>query len=198
MGLHMGDTSAQVGLLLINAIAGFFLFIVVLRFMLQAVRADFYNPISQFLVKASNPLLVPIRKIVPGFAGFDMAALVLILLIQLVAITLSLLAAGWPLPIPNMLIWAVLGTIGLFLKLYFWGILIIVISSWIAPQSSNPALLLIRQLVEPLTSRIRKILPDMGGLDLSPIVIFLVIQVCQVILVGMARNTGAPGFIIGL
>ena len=194
----MGDTSAQVGLLLINAIAGFFLFVVVLRFMLQAVRADFYNPISQFLVKASNPLLIPLRKIVPGFGGLDMAAIVLILFIQLAAITLSLLAAGYPLPFPNIIIWAALGTVGLFLKLYFWGILVVVISSWLAPQSSNPALLLIRQLVEPLTSRIRKLLPDMGGLDLSPIIIFLTIQVFEVILNGMARSAGAPGFVIGL
>jgi len=194
----MENTSSEVALLLINASAGFFLLIVMLRFMLQAVRADFYNPISQFIVKVSSPVLVPIRKIVPGMAGFDIAAIVLILIIQVLAITLSMLASGYSIQPINIAIWAALGSVGLFLKLYFWGILIIVISSWIAPQSSNPALLLVRQLVEPLMGRIRKALPDMGGLDLSPIIVFLVIQVCQVILVGMARDTGAPGFIIGL
>ncbi len=195
----MESTAAQVGLLLVNAVAGFFLFIVVLRFLLQAVRADFYNPISQFVIKATTPLLTPIRKIVPGFGGFDIAALVLLVALQLVAIVLSLLLLSYTqLPVTNILMWAVLGSVGLFLKLYFWGILIMIISSWIAPQSQNPALLLIRQLVDPVMKPIRKMLPDMGGLDISPIIVFLSIQVLEVILIGMARGTGAPGFIIGL
>ncbi len=195
----MESTAAQVGLLLVNAVAGFFLFIVVLRFLLQAVRADFYNPISQFVIKATTPLLTPIRKIVPGFGGFDIAALVLLVAIELVAIVLSLLMLNYTqLPVTNILIWAVLGSVGLFLKLYFWGILIMIVASWIAPQSQNPALMLIRQLVEPVMKPIRKMLPDMGGLDISPIIVFLGIQVLEVILIGMARGSGAPGFIIGL
>jgi YggT family protein len=195
----MGSTAAQVGLLLINAVAGFFLFIIVLRFLLQAVKADFYNPISQFILKATNPILIPVRKVVPGFGGFDIAALVVLVIVELVAITLSLIMTNYsPLPIPNIAIWALLGSVGLFLKLYFWGILIMIISSWLAPQSQNPALLLIRQIVDPVMKPIRSMLPDMGGIDLSPIIIFLSIQVCEVILIGMARSTGAPGFIIGL
>jgi YggT family protein len=195
----MGSTAAQVGLLLVNAVAGFFLFIIVLRFLLQAVKADFYNPISQFILKATNPILIPVRKVVPGFGGFDIAALVVLVIVELVAITLSLIMTNYsPLPIPNIAIWALLGSVGLFLKLYFWGILIMIISSWLAPQSQNPALLLIRQIVDPVMKPIRSMLPDMGGIDLSPIIIFLSIQVCEVILIGMARSTGAPGFIIGL
>ncbi len=195
----MESTAAQVGLLLVNAVAGFFLFIIVLRFLLQAARADFYNPISQFVIKATNPLLVPVRKLVPGFGGFDIAALVLLVAVELVAIILSLLIMDYsPLPVTNIAIWAVLGGVGLFLKLYFWGILIMIVASWLAPQSQNPALLLLRQIVEPVMKPIRKMLPDMGGLDISPIIVFLAIQVLEVILVGMARSSGAPGFIIGL
>ncbi len=195
----MGSTAAQVGLLLVNAVAGFFLFIIVLRFLLQAVRADFYNPISQFVIKATNPLLVPVRKLVPGFGGFDIAALVLLVAVELVAIILSLLIMNYsPLPVTNIAIWAVLGAVGLFLKLYFWGILIMIVASWLAPQSHNPALLLLRQIVDPVMKPIRKMLPDMGGLDISPIIVFLGIQVLEVILIGMARSSGAPGFIIGL
>ncbi len=195
----MGSTAAQVGLLLVNAVAGFFLFIIVLRFLLQAARADFYNPISQFVIKATNPLLVPVRKLVPGFGGFDIAALVLLVAVELVAIILSLLIMDYsPLPVTNIAIWAVLGGVGLFLKLYFWGILIMIVASWLAPQSQNPALVLLRQIVEPVMKPIRKMLPDMGGLDISPIIVFLAIQVLEVILIGMARSSGAPGFIIGL
>lgn len=194
----MGSASVQIGLLLVNALAGFLLFIVLLRFILQAVRADFYNPISQFVVKASNPLVIPLRKVVPGFGGFDWAAIVLLILVQMVAISLSMMIAGYGLPLASIAVWALLGTAGLFLKLYFWGLLIMVISSWLAPQSDNPALLLLRQILEPVMAPIRKLLPDMGGFDISPIILFLVINVFEIVLITMARQTGAPGFIIGL
>lgn len=194
----MVDASSQIGLLLVNAIAGFFIFVVLLRFLLQAVRADFYNPISQFIVKASNPMLVPARKLIPGFGGYDLAAIAVLLVIELVAMTLSLLIMGWPLPIVNMMLWAVLGTIGLFFKLFFWGLLIMVIVSWIAPNNYNPAVELLKQIIEPLMSPIRKIMPDMGGMDISPIIAFLLINVFEIILVTFARQTGAPSFVIGL
>ncbi|MFY0700572.1 MAG: YggT family protein [Bermanella sp.] len=194
----MESASAQIGLLLVNAAAGFFLFIVLLRFLLQAVKADFYNPISQFVVKASNPLIIPLRKVIPGFAGFDWAAIALLIIVQIMAISLSLLIAGYGLPWANIAVWALLGTSGLFLKLYFWGLLIMVISSWLAPQSGNPALLLLRQILEPVMAPIRKLLPDMGGFDISPIILFLTINVFEILLISTARQTGAPGFIIGL
>lgn len=194
----MESASTQIGLLLVNAIAGFFLFVVILRFMLQAVRADFYNPISQFVVKATNPALVPMRKVIPGLGGYDLASIVLALIVEVVAIVLSLLIVGWPLPVANIIIWALLGTVGLFLKLYFWGLLIMIISSWIAPQSYNPALMLLRQIIEPPMAPIRKLMPDMGGLDISPIIAFLLINVFEIILLTLAKNNSAPGFIIGL
>ncbi len=194
----MGSASVQIGLLLVNALAGFFLFVVLLRFLLQAVRADFYNPISQFVVKATNPFIVPLRKVIPGFGGFDWAAIALLIIVQIIAITLSLLIAGYGLPYDSIAIWAVLGTSGLFLKLYFWGLLISIIASWLAPQSYNPALMLLRQILEPVMAPIRKVLPDMGGLDISPIILFLVINVFEIMLIATARETGAPGFIIGL
>ncbi|EAT13029.1 YggT family protein [Bermanella marisrubri] len=192
------DVSSQIGLMVINTIAGLYLFIVVLRFLLQAARANFYNPISQFVVKATAPVLNPLRKIVPGFGGFDWASIVLAVVVQMLAIGLSLLVAGYGTPVEKIIIWSLLGTVGLFLKLYFWGILIMVISSWIAPQSSNPALELLHQIIEPVMKPIRKVMPDMGGLDLSPIIAFLLINICNVILANFVMKTGAPGFIIGL
>lgn len=73
-----------------------------------------------------------------------------------------------------------------------------IVASWIAPQSHNPALLLLRQIIEPPMKPIRKLMPDMGGLDLSPIIAFLIINIFQILLVSFAREAGAPGFIIGL
>ena len=194
----MESTASQIGLLLVNTLAGFYMFIVVLRFLLQAVRADFHNPISQFIVKATSPVLVPIRKVMPGFGGYDIAALVLLFILECIAISVSIAMVGWPISVSNIAVWALLGSIGLFLKLYFWGLLITIIASWLAPQSYNPALLLLKQIIEPVMEPIRKRMPDMGGLDLSPIVIILLIKIFEVILMNVAISTGAPGFIIGL
>ena len=170
-----------------------------MRFLLQLVRADFYNPISQFIVKATNPPLIPMRKIIPGFGGIDVASLVLALIVQAIAIALIMLIKGFQ-PPADVIIWAAIGVMSLFLKIYFWGLLITVIASWIAPSSYNPALILINQILEPAMRPIRKLMPDMGGIDLSPIMMFLAIQVLEVLLVrGLAISSGMPaGIIIGL
>lgn len=190
----------QAGMLIINTLVGLYLLIIVLRFLLQLVRADFYNPISQFIVKATNPLLVPLRKIIPGFGGVDVASIVLAIAIQAIAIILILLLSNFPLPLPQILVWSAVGILSLILKVYFWGLLVTVIASWIAPNSYNPALILINQILEPAMKPIRKMLPDMGGIDISPIIMFLAIQVLEVLLVqGIARSSGMmSGLIIGL
>lgn len=198
----MGVTS-QIGLLLVNAILGFYLFSIVLRFLLQVARADYRNPVSQFIVKVTNPVLAPMRRFIPGFGGLDIASLVLALLVEMVAITLSaLFLLGfdfYALPSGvNIFAWAVLGVCGLFLKFYFWGLLISVIASWIAAGSYNPALILLQQVLEPVMRPVRRLLPDTGGIDISPIVVFLSIQVLEILLHYVAQQSSAPGFIIGL
>lgn len=189
----------QVGMLVINTLVGLYLLVVVMRFLLQLVRADFYNPISQFIVKATNPPLIPLRKIIPGWGGIDIASLVLALIIQAIAIALILLLNGIQ-PSVEVLLWAAIGLISLLLKIFFWGLLITVIASWIAPNSYNPALILINQILEPAIQPIRKLMPDMGGIDLSPLIAFLLIQVLEILLVqGLAQATRMPsGLVMGI
>lgn len=189
----------QVGMLVVNTFVGLYLLVVILRFLLQLVRADFYNPISQFIVKATNPLLVPLRKVIPGFGGIDLASLVLALLVQTLGIALILMINNI-MPVPQILLWAVVGVLNLILKIYFWGLLISVIASWIAPGSYNPALILIGQILEPVTRPVRKILPDMGGIDISPIILFLLIQVVEILVVrGLAQMVSMPsGVVMGI
>lgn len=193
---------ANVGLLLINTIGSLALLIVMLRFLLQLVRADFYNPISQMVVKLTNPLLLPLRRVIPGFGGLDVASLVLAYGIQIIVMALVLLIAGMGGNIPwaNLLVWAPLGLFALLLNIYFWGLIITVIASWIAPNSYNPALILINQILEPVVRPIRAKMPDMGGIDLSPIVVFLLIQVLEIIVIGpLAQMLSVPrGLMIGL
>lgn len=193
---------ANVGLLLINTIGSLALLIVLLRFLLQLVRADFYNPISQMIVKLTSPLLNPLRRVIPGFGGLDIASLLLAYGIQIVTMALILLVAGVGKDIPwaNLLVWAPLGLFGLLLKIYFWGLIITVIASWIAPNSYNPALILINQILEPVVRPIRAKMPDLGGIDLSPIVVFLLIQVLEIIVIGpLAQMLAVPrGLMFGL
>ena len=198
----MGVTS-QIGLLLVNAMLGFYLFNVLLRFLLQVAQADYRNPLSQFVVKLTNPVLAPMRRFIPGFGGLDIASLVLALIVEMVAIILSaLFLLGFDFySLPSALTlfsWAVLGICGLFLKFYFWGLLVSVIASWIAAGSYNPALVLLHQVLEPVMRPVRRMLPDMGGIDISPIIVFLGIQVLEILLHYAAQQSGAPGFVLGL
>jgi YggT family protein len=188
---------SQVGLLLINTVGSMVLFIVMLRFLLQLVRADFYNPISQFIVKFTNPLLIPLRRVIPGFGGLDMASLALAYGVQLLTMAAILLVAGYQVPWANVFIWALVGILSLMVNIYFWGLIIVVIASWIAPNSYNPALILINQILEPVIRPIRAKMPDMGGLDLSPIAVFLLIQIFEImVLRPLAAMTGVPGGMI--
>jgi len=192
---------SQVGLLLVNTIGSLILLIFLLRFLLQLVRADFYNPISQFIVRFSNPLLVPLRRMIPGFGGLDIASLVLAYATQLLLMAAILLVAGeTSLPWMNLVFWALIGVFSLLVNIYFWGLLIVVIASWIAPNSYNPALILINQILDPVMRPIRRMMPDLGGIDLSPIMLMLAIQVVEIlILYPAAQATMMPkALVIGL
>lgn len=172
----------QVGLLLINTVGSLFALVVLMRFLLQLVRADFYNPISQFIVKATNPLLLPLRRVVPGLGGLDLASLLLAWVVQCIYIGVIAMMLGFGLPWVNILVWGTIGLVSLLFSIYFWGLLIVVIASWIAPNSYNPALILINQLLEPVIAPIRAKMPDMGGLDLSPMIFILLLKVAEILL----------------
>ncbi len=151
---------------------------VLIRFLLQLVRADFYNPISQAIVKATSPLLNPIRKIIPGYGGVDMASLVLALILQIILLYVLLLMGGYSLaaiPFPSILISSLVKLCIEFLNIYMFSLIIIAIASWVAPNSYNPGLMLLLQITEPLTSRIRKVIPPLGGLDFSLMVLVIII-----------------------
>ena len=185
---------------LIQTLLSLYLLAMLLRFLLQLVRADFYNPICQFLVKITNPLVVPLRKVIPGFAGLDMASLLLAILLQLGGIVALLLINGLGLPnILLLLTWSLLGVIGLLVNIYFFALLAMIILSWVAPGSNHPAIYLLFQITEPVMAPFRKALPPMGGMDFSPILVFILINVIQIALRHMAAGIGLrPALVIGL
>jgi YggT family protein len=171
-----------------------------LRFVLQLVRADFYNPISQFLVKVTNPLVIPLRKVIPGIGGLDLASLLLAMLLQMAGIVILLLLYGLGLPnIFVLLIWSALALVGLLVNIYFFALLAMIILSWVAAGSRHPAILLLYQITEPVMAPFRKALPSMGGMDFSPILVFILINIVQIALRHMAAAVGLhPALAIGL
>lgn len=156
---------------IINFVGSAYIGLVLLRFLCQLVRADYYNPISKTLVKLTNPLLVPFRKIIPGVGGIDWAALTLALLLQVALIFAVQLLFGSLFLSFKIFPFALVALIGLALNFYFYGMIILVIASFVAPGTYNPAVNLLNQLIDPLLRPIRKILPPMGGLDFSPMVL---------------------------
>ncbi len=166
---------------LINTLFDIYLMIVLLRIWLQWTRADFYNPLSQFIVKATHPILAPMRRIIPSIGSLDMAAVVLALLVALlkfVAFTLLASAAFQPLPLLMFSLLLVLKQAG---SLLFWMLVLRAILSWVS-QGRSPVDHVLLQLTEPLLSPIRRIIPPMGGLDLSVLVLFLILQAINIFL----------------
>lgn len=176
------------------------LFAVLLRFILQAVRADFYNPICQFVVRVTNPVVIPLRRVIPGFAGQDIASLLLALLLQLLAIVtmLVLYSAGLP-NVAVLLAWSAVGLLALVVNIYFFALLAMIIISWVAGGSRHPAIVLLHQITEPVMAPFRRLLPTAGGLDFSPILVFILINVIQIALRHLATGIGLhPALVVGL
>lgn len=186
----------EIAIYLIQTAIGLYLLIMLMRFVLQLSLADFYNPISQFLVTATNPLLLPLRRIMPARGRFDPASLLLAVLIQLIGIVALLWLNGFPpasMPsITLMLAWSVIAVIGLLVKIYFFALLGMIILSWVAPGTANPAALLMHQITEPVMAPFRSMLPSMGGIDFSPILLFVLINIIQIALRNFAVGLQLP------
>ena len=176
---------------LIEAIFGLYMIAVLLRLVLQYVRADFYNPICKFLVKVTNPPLKPLRRIIPGVAGLDMASVVLLILLQLVKLFLIELTMGNTIGIAELTVRSLGELIALVLNMYMVTILIQVVLSWVGSGGQNPAVSLLYYINEPILRRARRILPPISGFDLSPILVFLLIGLLKILLVAPILDVGS-------
>jgi len=188
----MGNSTyiANAGTFLISTLFGIYLLIVMLRLLLQVVRADFYNPVSQLLVKATSPVLVPLRRIIPGVGGIDWASIVLLLVLQMVELTLILSVLGYVPTFSGLIIWSVAQLLDLLLKVFIFSILIVVILSWIAPNTYHPVNALLHQLTNPVLRPARRMIPPMGGFDLSPIAAFIVLELISMLVVAPLMDLG--------
>lgn len=178
------DALNQIALLLINTGLSVLMLLVWLRFLLQVAAADFYNPMSQFVVRATTPLLNPLRRIVPGFFGLDIAALVLIVLIKLVQLSAIAHLTGQAVTPALLGVTAVFSLLLSAADFFFWLILGTVILSWVAMASGgvNPGLMPLLQIAEIVLAPCRRLLPNLGGFDLSPVIAFLLLQIFEILL----------------
>ena len=176
-----GNAAAQI----FNTIAGLYLLFVVARFLLQLAKADFYNPISQAVFKITDPMVKVFRSFIPGYRGIDFSSLILAFFVQFAAISLTILLYGGSLPSISFIItWSFVGVLNFIILFYYYALIASIVMSFVMMFSGNmnphPILSLVWQITEPIMSPVRKVIPPMGGLDFSPIFIFLVI--------GLIRN----------
>ncbi|MES9989607.1 MAG: YggT family protein [Candidatus Thiodiazotropha endolucinida] len=180
---------------LIRTLFGLYILAVLLRFLLQLVRADFYNPISQFLVKVTNPPLKIFRRIIPGVGGIDLSSLILAWLLKAIELFLIISLAGTGINLIAPFIWAIPELVELFINIYLFGILIQVILSWVNPGSYNPATALLYSLTGPLMRPAQKILPPMGGIDLSPMLVMIGLILLKMLLLPPLRQITSSPFL---
>lgn len=177
----MGSSAA----LIFNTLTGIYLLAILLRFLLQVARADFYNPMSQAVFRITDPMVRIFRSFIPGYKGIDFSSLILALVVEAMAICVLIILYGGSIPSVGFIVtWAFVGVLHFMIMVYYYAIIGSIIMSFVMMFSGNmsphPILRLIWQLTEPVMAPIRKIIPSMGGLDFSPIFIFISI--------GLIRN----------
>lgn len=197
----MGTQLGNAGLMLINTLIGIYLFILMLRFLLQASGADYYNPMSQSVVKITQPVVQPFQRFLGPVAGrFDLATLAAGFVLKVLSIIaiFMIIGIGMP-PLAGVLIAGVAAVLGAILKIYFFALIVMIILSWVAPNASHPGALLVMQLVEPIMAPVRRVIPPLGMIDLSPIVVFIGINLLDGLVVGaLTRAAGISGRLVGL
>jgi YggT family protein len=189
---------SDAGIFLVQTLGGICSSIVLLRLLLQWSRADYYNPIVQALIRITQPAVRPLQVLLPNIGHINLASLGLALLIQLLIIVAVLFLYGLILPsILTLLAWTVLGLASQILDIYFFAILVTIILGWLAPHSVHPGSVLLGQLTEPVMAPVRRLLPMLGGLDFSPILLFIMMNLIDMLVIKkLAITLAVPGGLV--
>lgn len=158
---------------------------VIIRFLLAISRADFYNPISQAIVKITNPALVPMRRIVPAVGKLDTAAIALAVGLKIISVFILLLIKGAPADFFTVIIYAVANLIRTVVWIYMIALIVQAIMSWVGNAYGNPVATLLDYLTAPILQPIRQYVPELGGIDLSPLVAIIGLQVVLILFAGI-------------
>ena len=167
---------------LITTLADLYLLTFLLRFIMQWVRVSHYNPLSQFVFKVTSPLVVPARRVLPSVGGLDTPTLAVLIALEILVTFVVLQLAGLSLTVPQLLLYSLLRLVALALWFYTGALFVYVLLSWFGDRSGNPMAELLGELVEPLLRPVRRVLPPIGGLDLSPLVVIILVRVVMIAL----------------
>ncbi len=167
---------------LIDTLFSLYILVIVLRFLLQWTRADFYNPISQFLVKVTHPPLKILRRYIPSVGKIDTSSIVLALALQMLADFSILALKGVMVSIAALVVLSFSQLVSLLINVFVFAVFARAILSWFDPGNYNPASSLLHSLTEPLLGVCRKVIPDLGGIDLSPLIALVALQLAKMMI----------------
>ena len=172
----MGGSGGNALSYLVGTLIDLYKAAVLLRLLLQWVQADFYNPLCQFLVKVTNPVLVPLRRVIPSIGRLDTASVVLMLVREIISVWLIALIVSNPMAIQQIVAFSAIKLVMTLLMTYFFLIIFSVILSWLGQRMHHPAIPLVYQLTEPVLRPFRKVIPPIAGIDLSPLFALIAIR----------------------
>jgi len=175
---------------LVQVAFGVYILILMLRVLLQVLRADYYNPLSQLVVRLTEPVLAPLRRIVPRVGRIEGGAVLVMLGAQMAELWLVYGVKGVEPSIAGLAVVSAAELLELATTVFFWAILIRVILSWVNPGLRHPASDVVHSLTEPVLEPARRALPVMGGFDLSPILVLIGLQLVNLLLIEPIRDAG--------
>ncbi|MFV1467946.1 MULTISPECIES: YggT family protein [Idiomarina] len=166
---------------LVATLIDLYLIIVLLRLWMQLTQADFYNPVSQFVYKATQPVVGPLRSFMPMIGKLDTASLIFALALGMLKVAALVWLNGLAVGPLVIVIQGILTTISSLLSMLFWVLIIRAILSWFS-QGYNPVEAMLHQITEPLLAPLRKVIPPIGGLDLSVLVVIIALQFLRILI----------------
>jgi len=169
---------------IVNAVTSLYLLVLLLRFRMPWLRADFRNPLAQGILRFTSPIVIPVRRIVPSFGRLDTATVLVAFVIQYLTVLLLLLILGQTAGIATIAVTSIVKLVVLSINLFVYAIFIRIILSWISQGGYNPATAIITTLTEPLLRPFRRILPPMGGFDISPIFAVILLLAATIVVNG--------------
>jgi len=181
----MPSNVASAIVFVVNALASLYLLVLLLRFWMPWLRADFRNPLAQGILRFTNPLVIPVRRIVPSFGRLDTATVLVAFIVQYLTVLVLLLILGQSADFVSIAITSIVKLTVLSINLFVYAIFIRIILSWLSPGGYNPATAIIETLTEPVLRPFRRLIPSMGGFDISPVFAVILLLAATIVVNGL-------------
>jgi YggT family protein len=186
----MTDSLTSAGLFLVNTIFDLYLLVLMARVILAWVHADYFNPLTQIIIKLTQPIVGPLRRVIPNYAGIEFSTLLVIFALEMLKfLFIGMLAFGLPTNVFGLMVLAGADMVKLLLNTFFYAIFLQAILSWIQPGPS-PITRTLMQITSPVIRPIQRLMPPVSGFDLSPIPALIILQLLIIVLVNPMYDIG--------